>query len=81
MDHNLLVNYREFFVAPRSVDEAIAFAREVRERARDTTKSGSRPPVNHSSSLQDAEDIPDDAFSSAESESEGDTDQVGPTIL
>ncbi|VUZ48788.1 unnamed protein product, partial [Hymenolepis diminuta] len=31
--------------------------------------------MNHSSSLQDAKDIPDDAFSLAESESEGDTDQ------
>lgn len=72
----LLVDSREIYVAPRSVDEAIAFAKSIRERDRDSKKTGTRAPINHSSTLQETDELPDDAVSSIASESEGDSDQV-----
>lgn len=67
---NLLIDYHEFFVAPRNVDEAKASAPLVREHVRETH------PENCMSSLLDIENESDDGLAFSASEIEGDSDQV-----
>ncbi|KAL5110112.1 MAP kinase-activating death domain protein [Taenia crassiceps] len=74
---SLLVNYREFFSAPRGVEEAIAFARAIREREVSVRK-GRRPSASllaHTTAPSYSEDTSDDVLSSSLSESDDDSDK------
>lgn len=72
------MNYREFFSAPRGVEEAIAFARAIREQEVSGRKDR-RPPVSlldHSAAPSYPEDTSDDVLSSSLSKSDDDSDKV-----
>lgn len=74
---SLLVNYREFFSAPRGVEEAAAFARVIREHEASGRK-GRRPSVSsrdHTTVPSCSEHISDDTLSSSPSESDDNSDK------
>ncbi|KAL5966833.1 MAP kinase-activating death domain protein, partial [Taenia solium] len=74
---SLLVNYREFFSAPRGVEEAIAFARAIRGHEVSERK-GRRPSVSlldHTTAPSYPGDTSDDVLSSSLSESGDDSDK------
>ncbi|EUB62225.1 MAP kinase-activating death domain protein [Echinococcus granulosus] len=74
---SLLVNYREFFSAPRGVEEAAAYARVIREHEASGRK-GRRPSVSsrdHTTVPSCSEHISDDTLSSSPSESDDNSDK------
>ncbi|VDK21867.1 unnamed protein product [Taenia asiatica] len=74
---SLLVNYREFFSAPRGVEEAIAFARAIRghEISERKGRRSSVSLLDHTTALSCPGDTSDDVLSSSLSESGDDSDK------